>query len=55
MLDERRAPARACSHTPQTAATAGGAASVQIGAFSSSALADKGWNDAARIAELTNL
>ncbi|MDO8912839.1 MAG: SPOR domain-containing protein [Phenylobacterium sp.] len=28
----------------------GGAASVQIGAFSSSALADKGWSDAARIA-----
>jgi hypothetical protein len=30
--------------------TAGGAARVQIGAFSSAALADKGWNDAARIA-----
>ncbi|MDO8325241.1 MAG: SPOR domain-containing protein [Phenylobacterium sp.] len=28
----------------------GGAASVQIGAFSSSVLADKGWSDAARIA-----
>ena len=28
----------------------GGAAAVQIGAFSSQALADKGWNDAARIA-----
>jgi cell division protein FtsN len=27
-----------------------GAAAVQIGAFSSQALADKGWNDAARIA-----
>lgn len=35
---------------PKPAATTGGAASVQIGAFSSSALADKGWNDAARIA-----
>ena len=32
------------------APAAGGAASVQIGAFSSSALADKGWSDAARIA-----
>ncbi|MES2342553.1 MAG: SPOR domain-containing protein [Pseudomonadota bacterium] len=32
------------------AATVGGAASVQIGAFSSQALADKGWNDAAKIA-----
>ncbi|MES2722415.1 MAG: SPOR domain-containing protein [Pseudomonadota bacterium] len=31
-------------------AAGGGAASVQIGAFSSSALADKGWSDAARIA-----
>ena len=30
--------------------TAGGASIVQIGAFSSAALADKGWNDAARIA-----
>ncbi|MBR7619399.1 SPOR domain-containing protein [Phenylobacterium sp. 20VBR1] len=35
---------------PKPVATAGGAASVQIGAFSSSALADKGWSDAARIA-----
>ena len=32
------------------ASAVGGAASVQIGAFSSSALADKGWSDAARIA-----
>jgi hypothetical protein len=31
-------------------ASAGGGASVQIGAFSSEALADKGWVDAARIA-----
>jgi cell division protein FtsN len=31
-------------------ATAGGAASVQIGAFSSEAQAEKGWNDAAKIA-----
>lgn len=40
---------------PPVAATpapkaAGGSASVQIGAFSSPALADRGWNDAARIA-----
>ncbi len=37
---------------PQTPAKAAspGAASVQIGAFSSQALADKGWNDAAKIA-----
>lgn len=34
---------------PAPAAT-GGAAAVQIGAFSSNALADSGWNDAARIA-----
>ncbi|WP_340647184.1 SPOR domain-containing protein [Phenylobacterium sp.] len=34
--------------TPPVAA--GGAAAVQIGAFSTSALADKGWSDAARIA-----
>ena len=33
---------------PKAVATKIGAASVQIGAFSSSALADKGWNDAAR-------
>ncbi|HRD47035.1 MAG TPA: SPOR domain-containing protein, partial [Caulobacter sp.] len=32
------------------APAAGGAASVQIGAFSSQALADKGWNDAASVA-----
>ncbi|WP_304178130.1 SPOR domain-containing protein [Phenylobacterium aquaticum] len=36
--------------TPAPAAGATGAAMVQIGAFSSQALADKGWNDAARIA-----
>lgn len=35
--------------TPAPAAT-GGAAAVQIGAFSSQALADKGWNDAAAVA-----
>lgn len=35
---------------PAPAATTGGAAAVQIGAFSSQALADKGWNDAAAIA-----
>jgi cell division protein FtsN len=35
---------------PATPAATSGAASVQIGAFSSQALADKGWNDAAKIA-----
>jgi outer membrane biosynthesis protein TonB len=35
---------------PAPAAKAGGAAAVQIGAFSSQALADKGWSDAAAIA-----
>jgi hypothetical protein len=35
---------------PAPAASAGGPASVQIGALSSTALADKAWNDAARIA-----
>ncbi|WP_269716644.1 cell division protein FtsN [Caulobacter sp. NIBR2454] len=48
------APAPAKATTPPAAAPApaasGGAAAVQIGAFSSAALADKGWNDAARIA-----
>ncbi|MDF2901072.1 MAG: hypothetical protein K0Q62_1131 [Phenylobacterium sp.] len=39
----------ALNPTPAPKAT-GGAASVQIGAFSSQALADKGWADAARIA-----
>jgi hypothetical protein len=43
-------PVAAKPAEPKPAATAGGAASVQIGAFSSQALADKGWNDAARIA-----
>jgi outer membrane biosynthesis protein TonB len=36
--------------TPAPAKTASGVAGVQIGAFSSKALADAGWNDAARIA-----
>ena len=36
--------------TPAPAPAAGGAAAVQIGAFSSAALAEKGWNDAARLA-----
>jgi hypothetical protein len=47
------APAPAKVVTPPAApapAASGGAAAVQIGAFSSAALADKGWNDAARIA-----
>jgi hypothetical protein len=35
---------------PASAASAGGPASVQIGALSSTALADKAWSDAARIA-----
>jgi len=35
---------------PVPAASAGGPASVQIGALSSTALADKAWSDAARIA-----
>jgi hypothetical protein len=35
---------------PAVAASAGGPASVQIGALSSTALADKAWSDAARIA-----
>ena len=35
---------------PALAASAGGPASVQIGALSSTALADKAWSDAARIA-----
>ena len=35
---------------PAPAASAGGPASVQIGALSSTTLADKAWNDAARIA-----
>jgi hypothetical protein len=43
------APAPAAKAEPAPAAKAGGAA-VQIGAFSSQALADKGWNDAAAVA-----
>lgn len=35
---------------PVQVASTGGGSSVQIGAFSSEALADRGWNDAARIA-----
>jgi len=41
--------AKAPTVTPAPAAS-GGAAVVQIGAFSSNALADKGWNDAVAIA-----
>ncbi len=43
----------AAAPAPKTvtpAPAAGGAAAVQIGAFSSAALAEKGWNDAARLA-----
>lgn len=43
-------PAPAKTEAPKPAATASGVAGVQIGAFSSKALADSGWNDAARIA-----
>jgi hypothetical protein len=43
-------PAPAAKPTESRPAPTSGAASVQIGAFSSQALADKGWNDAARIA-----
>lgn len=45
------APVAPAPVAPKPAApVAGGAASVQIGAFSSQALADKGWNDAAAVA-----
>jgi outer membrane biosynthesis protein TonB len=50
------APAPVVTPPPKTASvpapttSAAGAAAVQIGAFSSQALADKGWNDAAAIA-----
>lgn len=43
------APVAAAPVKP-AAPAAGGAAAVQIGAFSSQALADKGWNDAAGVA-----
>ena len=43
-------PAKAAAAPKPDAAAVGGATMVQIGAFSSQALADKGWNDAARIA-----
>ena len=41
---------KAAAAAPVPAAKAAGAAAVQIGAFSSQALADKGWNDAAGLA-----
>ena len=41
---------KAAAAAPAPAAKATGVAAVQIGAFSSQALADKGWNDAAAIA-----
>lgn len=44
------APAKPEAKTPTPAAKATGVAAVQIGAFSSQALADKGWNDAAAVA-----
>jgi cytoskeletal protein RodZ len=40
----------ATAAAPKPVASAGGPASVQIGALSSPALADKAWNDAARLA-----
>lgn len=43
-------PAKPAAAAPKPAATASGPASVQIGALSSTALADKAWGDAARIA-----
>jgi cell division protein FtsN len=46
----RTAPASAApAAKPVKVASATGAALVQIGAFSSNAQADKGWNDAARV------
>jgi hypothetical protein len=43
-------PAKPEHAAPAPAAKSAGVAAVQIGAFSSQALADKGWNDAAAIA-----
>ncbi len=40
----------AAAPAPAPVAAAGGPAVVQIGAFTSTALAEKGWNDAARLA-----
>ena len=45
----KAAPAKAAAAAPAPAAKHGVAA-VQIGAFSSQALADKGWSDAAAVA-----
>lgn len=47
---EKAAPPPAAKAAPAPAAKATGVAAVQIGAFSSQALADKGWSDAAAIA-----
>lgn len=44
------APVQVEAPKPAPPAAAGGSASVQIGAFSSQALADKGWNDAVKVA-----
>lgn len=44
------APKPAPAAAPKPVATASGPASVQIGALSSTALADKAWNEAARVA-----
>ncbi len=43
-------PAPVVKPAPAAAAAAGGPAAVQIGAFSSVALAEKGWTDAAKLA-----
>jgi hypothetical protein len=43
-------PVTPVAKTVTPAPAAGGPAAVQIGAFSSAALAEKGWNDAARLA-----
>jgi len=42
-------PATAKTEAPKTISV-GGTAAVQIGAYSSQALADKGWNDAIKVA-----
>ncbi|MBI1686722.1 cell division protein FtsN [Caulobacter hibisci] len=44
------APPKPAAAAPKPAAAASGPASVQIGALSSTALADKAWSDAARVA-----
>ena len=51
IVEPKAAPAKvAVAKSAPTPAKTGGAVSVQIGAFSSTALASKGWSDAVRIA-----